>query len=453
MSRKDALKMAYVVIFILLLAIPGIWTFVGQQDTIGNEETVDFSDANYWNIADKVDDYLNQKFGFRNKLVDFNNRLNAMLGESGNKEVIMGKDGWLYFSGALHDYTGTDRLTDVEIDKIVKILLMTQENVEADGSKFIFASAPNKMEIYGENMPYYHVEDERPGNYENLFARLEVAGVSCVDLKKILNAEKEDSDYRLYYKRDSDWNDVGAFIAYESIMEALELDYVKCSKEFVVIENGYKGDLDKMLFPDAPAQDEHIIIEKDYDFYYTSNYRGSEDLVIQTANDNKDGNLIMWRDSFGAFLYYKFAENFNSAEFRRELPYNFTNIGEQDAVVIEIVERNLKLLLENPPVIEHKEVVITTNEELSDMPECSVKQVSGNQFISVEIDNMPKECIKVYFKISTESDDKIYEAYPSGPNGNPCMYIKELPDNAKLSVMYEYNGKIYESLKNSLDCV
>lgn len=454
MSVKKLLRIIYISVFLLALVIPGVWTFVGTQKTIGNEEEVSFSDANYLNIADKIERYMNTKFGFRNDLVNLNNQIKyTVFGESGNKEVVVGKEDWLFYAAALDDYTGMNTLSDEELNGIVNILSMAQGYVYTTGAEFVFTSAPNKMEIYGEYMPGYIVENREPGNYEKLFLKLEDSNVNHVDLKTLLLKEKNNYDYNLYYGGDSHWNEVGSYIAYRDIMKKLDLGYNDTTVEFNKIEGSFKGDLDKMLFPSKPGEEDDIKLDMEYKFYYTSNFRSPDDLVITTANDSEKNSLIMWRDSFGQFQYYMFAESFNAAEFRRELPYNFTNIGEQDAVVIEIVERNLKLLLENPPVIEHKEVVITTDEELSDMPECSVKQVSGNQFISVEIDNMPKECIKVYFKISTESDDKIYEAYPSGPNGNPCMYIKELPDNAKLSVMYEYNGKIYESLKNSLDCV
>lgn len=451
---KNILKIVYVTVFILALIIPGIWTFVGSQETIGNEEQVNFSDVNYWNISDKVDSYMNTKFGFRNKLVNLYNEIKYnVFTESGNVEVIVGQDGWLFYTGALHDYTGTDKLSDIQIDKIVKILSMVQNKVESSGSKFIFVSAPNKMEIYGEYMPYYHIEDTEPGNYEKLFAELENSEVTFVDLKKVFKEEKEISDYRLYYKGDSHWNEVGAFVAYESIMEELGLDYVECTKEFVVIKNGYKSDLDKMLFPNSPPNDEYIIIEKDYDFYYTSNYKGSMDLVIKTANDNKEGNLIMWRDSFGAGVYYMFAENFNTSEFRRELPYDLTDISDMDVVVIEIVERNLPVLLDELPIIEPEEVDVEVTDTVQAVPNIQIDSVSGYNLITTYVKDMPEDCIDVYFRFTTQDGDVVFEAYPSAEYGDACLYLKEVPENAELSVIYEYNGKIFETLKNSVNCV
>lgn len=454
MSGNKILKMAYIVIFILALVIPGVWTFVGKQENIGNEEVVDFSDANYFNVADKADEYMNQKFGFRNKLVGFNNLLcYNVFGESGNDQVIVGEDGWLFYTSALHDYNGTDVLSDGEIVKIAKILAMTETYVTNNGGKFLFISAPNKMEIYGEYMPYYHMEDKTDGNYEKLFAELEKDGVTSVDLKEYLKSFKESSKQALYYKTDSHWNEYGAALAYEKIMQSCDEQYIEFSKEYVIKENVFKGDLYTMLFPDGKELFESVIIDKEYEFYYTSNFRSSDDLVIQTMNDEANGNFIMWRDSFGGFIYTFFAESFYEAEFRREIPYNFTNIGEKDVVIIEIVERNIPLLLENPPVIEAMTTNVTADKKNEIKPEITAKNASGLYLLEAEISTLPEDCTDIYFKVYNGEEYVTYEAFPSAKNGDACIYLKELLEGAEVSVIYEYNGTIYETLKNTVNCV
>ena len=454
MSGNKVLKMTYIVIFLLALVIPGVWTFIGKQETIGNEEVVDFSDANYFNVADKAEEYMNQKFGFRNKLVEFNNKLSYNLfGESGNDQVIVGKDGWLFYASALHDYNGTDVLSDEEIAKIAKILSMTEAYVTDNGGKFVFVSAPNKMEIYGEYMPYYHVEDIADGNYEKLFSQLEKLGVSNVDLKEYLKTLSESSEQELYYKTDSHWNEYGAALAYEKIMQFCDEQHIEFSKEYVIKENAFKGDLYTMLFPDGKAVNEAVIINTTYEFYYTSNFRGPDDLVIQTANDDASGKLVMWRDSFGEFVYSFFAESFYEAEFRREIPYNFTNIGEKDVVVIELVERNLPLLLEKLPVIKASEVTVEAQKEKAVSPEIRVSKASGYNLLEASIPELPQECTEIYFKVYNGDESVVYEAYPSAENGDACIYIEELLEGAEISVIYEYNGTTYETLKNTVNCV
>ena len=75
MNKKQIAKIVYIVLFMLVLVVPGIGTFIWKQEAMGNEEAVDFKDMNYSNAADKIDDYFSVKFGFRNKMVEMYNGL------------------------------------------------------------------------------------------------------------------------------------------------------------------------------------------------------------------------------------------------------------------------------------------------------------------------------------------------------------------------------------------
>ncbi len=78
-------------------------------------------------------------------------------------------------------------------------------------------------------------------------------------------------------------------------------------------------------------------------------------MIISTANDGGNKSVLMFRDSFGNALYPFAANDFEQARFSRALPYDLTDIGAYDLVVIEIVERNIGNLLEYPPVLEAAE--------------------------------------------------------------------------------------------------
>ena len=236
-------------------------------------------------------------------------------------------------------------------------------------------------------------------------------------------------------------------------MKDLEIPYVEFSQDYGVVKDGYKGDLYEMLFPDKGATDEQVDIRTEYDFYYISNFRNADDLVIQTMNEESTGNLIMWRDSFGILVYPYFAESFYEAEFRREIPYNFTNIGEKDVAIIEIVERNIPWLLDYLPVIEASEVTVETDKEKEVCPEIYVRSVSGYYLLEALVPEIPEKCINVYFRIADGDSQVIYEAYPSAEKGDASIYLEELPKEAEISIIYEYNGETYETLKKTINCV
>lgn len=439
MNKKQIAKIAYIVIFMLVLVIPGIGTFIWKQEAMGNEETVDFKDMNYSNAADKIDDYFSMKFGFRNKMVEMYNGLHySLFNESKEESVILGQDGWMFYGEALHDYTGENVLTEYEIEKIAKILSIAQKSVEGYGAEFIFVSAPNKMEIYGEYMPYYWVENTEAGNYEKLFVALEKYNVNNVDLKEILKNAAGENGYRLYHKLDSHWNSLGAAIAYESIMDKTGMDYLKFTSQKIAIEPSEITDLHNMLFADKKAFDEDVVFEKEMEFYPISNFRSPEDLVIETENENRTGSVLMYRDSFGNSLYKFFAENFGSGQFLRETPYNLTRAEEKDLVVIEIVERNIKNLLVYLPVAEAPQVNVKADGEAGFTPKAMVSTKSGFNLITIDCPEIPKDVIDIYVEV----DGVVYEAYPSAQEGTACLYLPELNEKCKITVIFGKNGEL-----------
>lgn len=452
MSKNKIIKIIYIVLFMCALIIPGIWTFVDKQEAVGNETQVDFSDVNYMNFASKADKFMSQKFGFRNNLVQMNSALYYNLfNESSNSEVIAGKDGWLFYKQALDDYTGKNELSEDEIAKIVKILQIVEKNVEKEGKKFVFVSAPNKMEIYDEFMSENYLKEQDAGNYEGLFIALKDAGVSSVDLKKLLKAEAEKSDIPIYYRQDSHWNRLGAAYAYEAIMNQAEMEYTKYTDKEFVINKNYQSDLYKMLFPMGKEFDENIEFTEEFEFYYMSRFNSTDDIVIETANDNKDKSVLMYRDSFGAQIYEFIANDFGQAMFRRDTIYDFSDLSDTDLVIIELVERNLDYLLTYLPVINAGEAELSNIKSTDGEAVFVTSSVNGGKLLTATCEEIPSDCTDVYFRIMDTDGEHVYEAYPAAKDGDACMYFDELSSDCKVSLIYEYNGELYETVSKSLE--
>ena len=72
---------------------------------------------------------------------------------SASKDVILGKQNWLYYKDTEDDYLGKNILSDAEIEIISNNIKMMQQYVEAQGAKFLFFIAPNKNSLYGQYMP------------------------------------------------------------------------------------------------------------------------------------------------------------------------------------------------------------------------------------------------------------------------------------------------------------
>ena len=64
-----------------------------------------------------------------------------MLGTSIADNVLLGKDGWLYFADTLNDYTGTALWGEREIFSAARNLSLMAEYCEGQGARFLFTIA------------------------------------------------------------------------------------------------------------------------------------------------------------------------------------------------------------------------------------------------------------------------------------------------------------------------
>lgn len=360
-KKKNLTNFIYIVIFLAISIVPLI-AFSDKQAAIGNETKAAkprLSDGT--ELTANVDTYFAQNFGFRNRLVYVQNVLKQnVFRTSGQSEVIVGEDGWLFYSRALDDFLGTSVADETEVERMGAVVLMMQNYVESRGGEFIFFSAPNKMSVYGEYMPYYYIEDGGHGNYERLYSELVKAGVNTVQLKNTLSLKKADG-VQLYHKLDSHWNNYGAAVAYEAVADKLSevygdefKGYTRYSTMPYSVKNNFSGDLQSMLLPGSDRKDEQLEFDAAENFEYTNRFRGVDDLVITTSNESKavDKSVTLFRDSFGNALYWFFANDYTSLTAKREIPYNIYQAAEEsELVAVELVERNLRNLLVYTPIV------------------------------------------------------------------------------------------------------
>ncbi|MGN0369025.1 MAG: hypothetical protein ACI4EW_00585 [Butyrivibrio sp.] len=448
--NKKILKIVYVAVFFIACALPGVMTFANKNEHIGNEQKVDIQNISYSNFSSVLDTWFSSSFGLRSEFIELNNRIRYnVFHQSGEDSVIVGKNGWLFYQSALHDYIGLDVISDAEAAKIVSILQIASDGVKEQQSMLIFVSPPNKMEIYGENMPYYCRESGEDGNYELIMAALNDTDVRYVDLKKVLLEKKETAGMEIYHKTDSHWNNLGAAAAYDAIMEEAGITHTDYSQIAVSVRENFSGDLYGMLFPKGNQKDAQVYFDIEDKFYYTSNFRTYDDMLITTENDMGSGSVLMYRDSFGNALYSFFANDFETAEFSRAMPYDLTDVSGKDVVVIELVERNLTNLLKYPPVVTAPVThMFDSDVQTTVLPgEASVKieEKGDNVLITFSSEDIPSDCTQMYVKI-TKDTDTVYRAYPSAEDGDGCFYIsgEELNGYESISVIYETNGAYME---------
>ena len=105
----------------------------------------------------------------------------------------------------------------------------------------------------------------------------------------------------------------------------------------------------RMLFPSGGKKDLEMVY--DFEKTYTSERVILDTFAanIETENSINDTRALVFRDSFFNAQVQFFSESFGFIKYTRSVPYDISLATEMDAdiVILEIVERNILLLLNN----------------------------------------------------------------------------------------------------------
>ena len=460
-------KLIYCILFFAICLCPSLGMLVTKQETSSeNRQLSEFpspkTEEGKINVEwlSQAGDYFQEHFAFRNKLVTGNALLHGRLLETSTADgVIQGKNDWLYYKDSLDDYLGQDLLSDRSLFNIAHMLSMTQQALEEKGVNFLFTIAPNKNSLYGDNMPYYDklkVSDQT--NRENLESWLKTEKVAYADLYQALMEEDE----VLYHARDSHWNNKGAALAADVLMDALGKDHDSYEGESYTVRRDYTGDLDTMLYPLASTADDEIYYDKETTYATVEEIQSNFDPRITTVNPVKEGSLVMYRDSFGNALLPYMADAYANAYFSRGIPYQLMDVETHsaDTVIIERAERFLPEMSQFPPVLTAKEISLTENEELQGS-DGAVDVKIKPQGMTAQLSGRIKEGLldtdsRIYLKVN----GSVYEAFPMdvkvGENLDDngfCLYLpSELvaADGNDVEILIEKDNKIYNIYQNNI---
>lgn len=463
---KNILKYIYIVIFMLISLAPmGFFVVsLGSNNQTANQniektETKEFPklfEENHINTSfdDECEVWLNQNIPYRGQLIaNINLGLSSVLKEP-TANVVTGADGWIFSTETLDDYMDTNAFSEEELKKIGITLALIQERIENAGGHFLFVPVPNKNSIYGEYMPHRYPK-AGGNNLDRLYEELSKQDISYVNLKQLLlDAKNSSGAGRLYYKRDTHWNALGAVEGYEKMMEELGRSPISYDTQNYSTEYSKQGDLDKLLYPTQPPMDEEIIFDNqlDYEGFEFIHPAGVSDTKAQLdsfmsdreEHDNNfttkqrksqdNASLYMIRDSFARALLPYMINSYNEATFVRTVTPSIENSISCEDVIYEICERNLKNLILSAPYMyaplrdDFNDVMYVCD---SDRNTCVCEDEGYAYRIYGTVDSsMLDEDGRVYVRLyGDDSQILVFEAFPIYEevllNGNKNTYEKD----------------------------
>lgn len=437
---KKTWKIIYVVLSVAVMALPFAgMTFFKTDTTTENKrlaEMPEIKEDGQFNkdYLSELGTYFNDHFAFRNYLVDADSRIQSgVFGESNVETVLVGTDDWLYYTATIDNYLGQNRMTERTVNNCVHNMKLLQDYIESQGAKFVLAVPPNKNSLYGENMPYYYGHKVSDGSDMDVMSEKFVdAGVNYVDLYDILSEQKD----TMYLKRDSHWNNMGALLAYNGILDTAGVAHDTYETDRFTRRKDYIGDLNSMIYPVSSQPEWDMYLDDStWKYTYTTDTKSVEDSKIETSCGSGEGKLVMYRDSFGNTLLPYMANAFAGAYFSKNIPYNIASdmMGDKpDVVVVEKVERNVKEFASDPAVFQGPEpdtdtVSILDNIETDEKKATvNVKEAESNVNFwqidgVVDSDKISSDTV-IYVAVTDGDETRYYEAFGITDDKIDCGY-------------------------------
>jgi len=309
----------------------------------------------------EFDAYCNDRFGFRNSLIRWHNRVKVrLLRTSPSEMVILGSDGYLYFGGdsAREYYRSLRPFEEEELAQWKRALEQRRDWLAAQGIRYLVVIAPSKDSIYPEHMPAALNRVTPESRLDQLVRYLGAnADFRVLDLREpLLQAKKHDQVYGL---ADSHWNDLGAYVAYRAIMERVATWYPKSGplplSAFDIVKTRTQGiDLAELLGMEDTIRDDYVTLvpktprqAKAVNAPVLLPLRdwGVTPPIVMEREKTDLPRAVMLRDSFAIRLIPFMSEHFSRIAYlwKYDFDTDAIRLERPNIVVHEIAERYLML--------------------------------------------------------------------------------------------------------------
>ncbi len=316
----------------------------------------------------QMETYYNDHLGFREPLIAFDLTIKRAFFAEMGPDVLRGREGWLFLKrdcniDTMNDHLGLTRFSRAQLKtRQVPALEERRDWLAAQGIKYLYVIAPNKETIYPEYLPGW-LKPSAATKVDQFVNHMRLhSTVPVLDLRPVLREARQRTP--IFYKTDSHWNLLGAFVACEAIitnqsnqipglvplgLEEFEINQVPATD----------GDLVRMAGePDVKDDNNYVLTPRPGLPRLEFSSSGTNQIgwpqiwnipvfenkeVTTIINNQRTQRVVMFGDSFAVklqpFLGFHFGqvilsrEHFNQAEVMKAKPV---------LVIDEIVERLLQ---------------------------------------------------------------------------------------------------------------
>jgi len=295
--------------------------------------------------------YFNAHFSFRAPLMQAHAAIKVRgFGVSSSDNVVLGKQGWLYYAGAgtMDEYRNVVPFTEGELAAWARALVSRRDWLRERGIPYVFYVAPNGQTIYPEYLPDDIRKVGLSSRLDQLIGYLQKhSDLRVLDVRPALVSKK--SWARLYFKTDTHWNGLGAFVAYEQLAAQLGILFPQWRRDALADferkeTNNWCGDLCLMLASRAFEETRIDFVPRVALVRGDASAAGIEQSRIVLESDSGElPSALVLRDSFFAAQSAFFARHFRRTVLLSTHDLDAETVEQERPVVVvqELVERAL----------------------------------------------------------------------------------------------------------------
>jgi alginate O-acetyltransferase complex protein AlgJ len=300
------------------------------------------------------------RFGGRDALIGFHHAATVvLLRRSPVQNVLVGRDGWLYYKGDDgrafdRDFRRVTPPSAAETAVIAEGIARRVRFLKEMGVDYLLAVVPDKQTIYPEHVPpqLQPVSDVSP--LDALLAALSPEiRAHVLDLRPALRDARRQQ--QVYWRTDSHWNRLGAWVGGTEIVAALRNDPTGGARPALPetrAEGVMAGDLARMIGVRQGFEEPEIMLVPapgaQRCAHDAAGGRPAYGAPQQTlfCESAQFGTAAVFHDSMGIELLFALADHFRKSRWVSSRTWNLAELAElKPALVIdEVVERNLPLL-------------------------------------------------------------------------------------------------------------
>lgn len=210
----------------------------------------------------KLEHWLADHFGFRDALVRAHGVLHYAVVLPADLRVVFGRDEWLFFNGdGMIEQSMGLLMRERQVTNFVSFGERLDAKLRARNVEFLVTAAPNSTTIMRAQLPAWAAAKPLVTEYDVALAGLAARKVPALDLRPVLLAATARNP--VYRRADTHWNKLGALVAYNGVVAALnrpqwQIDPARVFGGFAPVTG---GDLARMLGVGNDVSDAEAVID------------------------------------------------------------------------------------------------------------------------------------------------------------------------------------------------